>query len=218
MYKKKLYRLINSDMVSRQICRRKKDSSGQIFFVKVDPKEISHISILPDNSQLISGSDAVTGPAKGIFDIIKFPFKKDFMYLTVKDMLNNVDWKETPYYRKLIKKKTHNKAIVHLEKLNWLIQTLEKNKYLSQYELGNLDQMECISNWNVPRHEILIGMDRKGRYFRLKGGRHRLAVAQNLGITEMPAILTLYHERAEHLLPKIRRPITGNKGDFNPII
>ncbi|CAN5395672.1 hypothetical protein BH23BAC3_BH23BAC3_35620 [soil metagenome] len=138
------------------------------------------------------------------------------MYLTVKQMLNGTDWKETPYYRKLKKRKSHDEAIKYLKKVDWLIRTLKKNNYLSQYELGNLDQSQNIFNLQVPIHEIRIGMDRKGRLFRISGGRHRLAVAQNIGITEMPAILTLYHEKSEHLLPEVRRPITGNKDDFNP--
>lgn len=214
MIKKSLYKLINSRSAARLILRNKKKSSRQIYYVKVDPNEISHISIISGDLYFTSGPDAVTGSVTGVFDLLTYPFKKDFMYQTVKDMLNGADLTETLYYRKLIKKKSHSETIAQIGKLTRIIQKLKNKGFLSQYELGKLDETMNIGHWKVPKHEIKIGMDRKGRLFRLMGGRHRLAVAQNIGIIEMPAILVLYHERSEHLLPDVRKPITGNPEDF----
>jgi len=216
MIKKRLYNLLATRSVFKHLFW-KANSSKQIYFVMVDPADITHISLIPRGIHLLTGPDAVTGGIKGPFDHFKFPFNKHFMFRTVKRMLDGGEWKATPYYKKLIKKKSHGEAIIHLEKLHKIIYKLTNDGYLSQHELENLDQTLTISKWKVPKHEIMIGMDRYGRLIRLQGARHRLAVAQNIGIPHIPAILTLYHKQAEHLLPVNRRKITGKSEDFNPV-
>jgi hypothetical protein len=156
------------------------------------------------------------GSFKRCFDMNKAPFKNNFMYQTVEQLLNEEDWKATPYYRKRSKYKSHEKTLAHFEKLQRLIVYLKEDGYLSQYELGRADITARIGEWEVPRHEIRIGMDRNGQLFRIKGGRHRLAIAQNIGIKEMPAIMMLFHQSAEVKLPEKRRIITKKMDDFRP--
>ncbi len=124
------------------------------------------------------------------------------MYQTVKQLLNNEDWETTPYCRKLLKYKSYKWTLAHYNKLQGLIKDIKEDGYLSQYELGRADITSKISRWEVPQHEIVIVMDRWGQLFRIKGGRHRLAIAQNLGVARIPAILMLYHSDGLEFLPK----------------
>lgn len=187
-----------------------------IYFVSVDPAKVSHLSLVPESSPAISGPNAYCGTFKGLFDQIKLPFERHFMFETVQQILNGEDWESTLYFKRLCKKKSGKKALTHLEKLDRIIHNLSNKGYLSQYQLGRMHLRRKVSDWEVPQHEMLIGMDRYGQLFRINNGKHRLAVAQNIGLQKIPAILTLYHEDAEHLLPTKRREINGSVDDFRP--
>lgn len=217
MIRKSVKYILKSELLAQQLLKNDV-LENNIYYVSVDPKKITHISIIPESSPFISGPNAVIGFYTGLFDYLKFPFEKHFMFKTVAQMQNGIDWRSTPYYRKLLKLKPDSEAIVHLEKLRNIIEILSTEGYLSQYELGKLDKTQNIAGWDVPSHETIIGLDRQGRLFRLKGGRHRLAVAQNIGITEMPAILTMYHKNAVQFLPEKKRVITGKSVDFKPFV
>lgn len=216
MLSKKVRRLLHRRLFFDLLINKSEQSSSDIYYVNVDPAQVSHISLMPGNACSLSGSKAWHGSFKGCFDMIKVPFKKDFMYQTVEQLLHKEDWETTPYYKKLLKYKTHNETLAHYKKLQRLIKIIVTDGYLSQYELGRADLTANISKWEVPQHEIVIGMDRWGQLFRIEGGRHRLAIAQNVGIKNIPAILMLYHHDAINYLPKKRRVIQGNRDDFRP--
>lgn len=216
MIKKALYDLLNTNYVTDRLFQSGSSENSEIYFVMVDPNEISDISLLSEDSALISGPEAVFGSVRGFFDYFKFPFKYHFMFRTTKMMLNGSKWEDTPYFKKLRKMKSHDDAVIHLEKLRNLIKHLTEKGYLSQYQLGKLHETISIGGLKIPVHETIIAMGRNGKLIRLKGGRHRLAIAQNIGISRMPAILSLYHEKSKHLLPQQRRLISGSQDDFAP--
>lgn len=194
------------------VLKQNNNSANSIYYVKIDPKKISHISLLGEHPSF-SGPGAICGTFGGCFDLLKKPFKRDFMYHTVEQLLDGVAWESTAYFKKLSKYKSREEAFKHLKKLDKLIKILSEDGYQSQYELGRANIQRRIAKWVVPRHEILIGMDRKGQFFRIKNGRHRLAVAQHIGIPKMPAILVCYHKKAVNFLPPDRKKITTKVGD-----
>lgn len=216
MISKKVRQIFHRKPLFNFLIKKGEQSSPHIYFVNVDPEAVSHISLMPKGACSLSGPDAMHGSFNGCFDMIKARFKNNFMYQTVEQLLNEEDWEATSYFKKLLKYKSHEKTLAHYKKLQRLITILEKDGYLSQYELGRADITARIGKWEVPRHEMFIGMDRKGQLFRIKGGRHRLAIAQNIGIEEIPAILTLYHKNAEDKLPVKHRVIEGKTGDYRP--
>ena len=79
-----------------------------------------------------------------------------------------------------------------------------------------MNRTRYIGDLEIPLHETIIAMGRNGNLIRFKGGRHRLAIAQNLAIPEIPAVLSFHHEKSKHLLPQKRRLITGSQDDFAP--
>jgi hypothetical protein len=187
-----------------------------MYYVNVDPKRISHISLLPECTQCFAGPDAFFGAFKGGFDLLKMSFSNHFMYQTVRQILNGEDWKSTPYFEKLCKYKSEIQTLKHYKKLKQLIKILSTDGYLSQYQLMRMDKTELIAKWEVPQHELFVGLDRNGTLFRIKGGRHRLAIAQNIGIQTIPAVLMLYHQSAQNMLPERHRVIKGSINDFRP--
>lgn len=216
MIKNNIEQMLKHKYLYNVLIKQSEDHVSNIYFVNVDPQAISHISLLPESASRLTGKEAFYGSFSGVFDMLKKPFKNDFMYLTVQQLLNGDDWETTPYYRKLLQYKSHEETIAHYQKLEELIKTLSQDGYMSQYELGRTTKTTKIFKWKVPKHEMVIGMDRWGQLFRIKGGRHRLAIAQNLGLEKIPAILMLYHENAGAELPVERRVIEGQISDFIP--
>jgi len=214
MLKKTVMQLLRSKLFF-DLLLQQQHSSPHIYYVYVDPKEISHISLLPGNSYRLTGPSAAYGAFKGYFDLIKKPFKKDAMYLTIEELMRGKNWSLTPHFKKIKKKHGEKRAISQFEKIERLIEILSTEGYKSQYELGRVDITRKIYHWDVPLHEMIIGMDRNGKLFRIIGGRHRLAIAQHIDIPVMPAILTLYHRNAVNMLPEERRKVIGSNGDFS---
>jgi hypothetical protein len=102
------------------------------------------------------------------------------------------------------------------EKLVRLIRTLKDQGYRSQYELSPDFRTRQLAGLDVPANEIVVGMGRNGDFMRLMGGRHRISIAQQIGIEEVPAILMLVHHQSAGQLPEKRRVITGSPEDFRP--
>jgi hypothetical protein len=207
---------LESRLLFKFLLRQQQHSSSPIYFVNVDPMKISHISLIPENSPWLSGSEAVYGAFIGYFDLVKMPFKKTFVYHVVDQIICGKKCETTQYFKRVKKNQGRNKAINQIDKLKQLIKTLSNEGYRSQYDMGRVNITRKIHQWDVPLHETIIGMDRNGKLFRIKGGKHRLAISQHIGITEMPAILTLYHQDALAMFPKKRRRIIGDPNDFKP--
>jgi hypothetical protein len=216
MIKTKVLQILKHKSLYKLLIKKNEESASDIYFVNIDPKLITHISLLPENASRLTGSEALHGAFYGGFDILKTPFKRGFMYLTVQQLINGEDWESTLYYQKLLKYKEKSETFAHYRKLKHLIETISSDGYLSQFEMKKTNQTISISKWKVPRHEMVIGLDRKGRFFRIRGGRHRLAVAQNIGVKEIPAILMLYHQSAVDHIPQKSRIIRGEVSDYRP--
>jgi len=217
MYRTAYKKFATSNLIDRILFHPEKLESTTIWFIETHPGSIKNISLIPSDSQSLIGESAVTGICNGAWDIIKKPFSKHILYKTTTDIINGIENEQTSVFKKVKNNRiTHTEAIQICEKIRRLIDILQENGYKSQYELGKLDEMQRLGNIYIPQHETKVGLDRNGELIRLMGGRHRLAVAQQIGIKRMPAILSLVHSKSLAYLPEKHREITGNPEDFRP--
>ncbi|REL23995.1 hypothetical protein DYD21_20365 [Rhodohalobacter sp. SW132] len=194
------------------------ENSSSVWFVEIDPKRIKHITLIPESSDSLTGEDAYTGVCSGLWNYAKRPFKNHSFYRAVSDILNNEPYHHTAIYKKVNQGRISEKEALRItKKLKWLMNILPNTGYLSQYQLGKMDQTSFLGDIEFPEHEIIVGLDSNGDFVRLAGGKHRLAVAQQVGIERIPAILSIVHENAIDMLPAKRRLVKGDPEDFRPI-
>jgi hypothetical protein len=201
--------------VAKNLFISNKDITPEIYFVYLDPKEIKHTSLISECPSIFCGPKAFFGVYNGHWDNLCYPFKKNVIARLTRTVYHG-NYKNNIVFRWIKFRNGNLQAEWMVRKILNIMELFLRTGYLSQYELDNLGKTFQVGNIHIPRHETLIAMNRKGEFIRLVGGRHRLAVAQELGIKEMPAILTMIHEDARDKLPSKRRLITGNKEDFRP--
>jgi len=213
-----IYRKIAAiDIIDKLLFRPGDNSTSTIWFIETNPKKVKNISLISTKSPSLIGKSANTGICNGAWDLYKKPYNKHVLFKTTTDIIEGKEFEETLIFSKVRKKRiTHSEAIKICEKLRRLTEKLQDNGYKSQYELGKLDKTQKLGNYHIPKHEMVVGLDRHGELIRLIGGRHRLAVAQHIGIKRMTAILSLVHSNSLDYLPEKRREITGNAEDFRP--
>ena len=190
---------------------------SQIYFTKVDPKKIEFISWFPSSTPLLREKKAYTGICGGAWDYFKSPFRDHFIYRSFSEYLKGTPLHQTIYHKKLLKRRPEKDSMAQVQKLHELSDQLQQYGYRSQYELGERDPKKQIGRWKVPGNEIVVAMGREGKLIRIAGGRHRLAIAQQIDIPEVYAVLTLIHPSAAELLPEKRRPVIGAPEDFMPL-
>ena len=190
--------------------------SSDIFFVNIDPAKIKYATYIPQTSPVLMGPQAYTGVYKGLWDKIIYPFEKNIMYRLASVIISGGNIEKSLEYRYIKKRLSKKAADREVRHLTSFLEKLSNEGYLSQYELNRTKKSKILSVFNIPKNETTIGLDRNGDYIRLIGGRHRLAIAQQLKIKEMPAILTLIHGNNQTALPEKCRLITGNEEDFRP--
>jgi hypothetical protein len=187
------------------------------YFVSVHPGQIKNISLLSEMCPVLNSEEAKLGIYGGLWNYFKRPYSNHYLYRTALSILQSDDVSNTSVFEKVKKcKMEEKKTLKTVNKLNRIIDRFKRVGYKSQYELGNMDNMKNLGGINVPFNEIVLGIDKNGNFMRLVGGNHRITVAQNLGLREMTAILTLIHPGAVQHLPAKRRLLTGNIDDFRP--
>jgi hypothetical protein len=215
--KRNVYKTLNSGFLKQIMFRKSKVDSCCIYFISVNPNEIQHISLLSEKSADLTGENARYGVYGGAWDLYKRPFSTYYLYKTVESILQGDSFEKTPLPDKVRQRAcTEEEARAQYNKLVRRINSLKTDGYKSQYELNQLHRTRVVGEHKVPLHEIIVGMDRYGKLIRLVGGRNRLAIAQQIGIEKMSAILTIVHPKAIDKLPVERRIVTGNSEDFRP--
>ena len=209
--------MIGNPRLGSVLFRRDQEQESRIYFIKVNPERIGHISWFPSRTPLLRDQTARTGFCGGAWYLFKSPFRDHFMYKAYSEYKEGTPLSETLYYRKLLKTRTEKEALKQAHTLVDLSEKLQQTGYLSQYELGVTEPQKQIGPWRVPGNEIVVAMGRHGELIRIAGGRHRLAIAQQTDIPAVYAVLTLIHPSAAGLLPEKRRLVTGSREDFMPI-
>lgn len=216
MFRSAFKKIATSRYFSELIFRPENENSA--WFIETDPKRIKYISLIPERSDILIGENAHTGMCCGFWDMLKRPFNRHSHYKTVSEILNNVQFDQTSMFQKVNKGRINRREALKIcNKLERLIGKLRRTGYLTQYEMDKLDKMWQLGKLQIPEHETVVGMDRNGDLIRLVGGKHRLAVAQQIGIKKIPAILSIYHKDALDKLPSRRRLIKGKPEDFMPL-
>jgi len=185
------------------ILKNNKSINNNIFFIKTNPNNIEYISIFNEGIYLYNND--IFGCNDGVWDYYKIKFNSNIIY------------KMMYFSNKKHKIYTNNKHNKIVNNLNNIKNSLSLHGYKTQYELGRITKTKIIGKWILPAHEIYVGMDRYGKLFRITGGRHRLAIAQLENISEIYAILIVWHPKGEKSLPENRRLITDSVESFTPL-
>lgn len=214
MIKSVYKKVIGSEAVSNFLFR---PGSGSVWYVEINPNDVEYISVIPESVSSLIGKNAYSGICDGPWDLLKKPFCKNIIYRTAAEVVENIPYRESTIFKSVkTGLRSKNTALSVYNRITSLRVRLLEEGYRSQYQLRNLGRMQYMGHVRIPRHEIVVGIDRNGKLMRLVGGKHRLAVAQHIGIKRIPAILSLVHENAADMIPKRSRLITGNLEDFRP--
>jgi len=214
----KIKTILTSRFIGRTLFIEDKLNDNKVYFIQVEPVKIGFRSLVPENSAVFRGDRAFTGIYGGMWDRFKRPFTQYFLYKTVSEIMVGKRLEESALNEKVKEGSiTSGQAEKQFDKLIHRMKVLKNEGYRSQYELDKLNEMRTVGNLRVPLHEMIVGMDRNGKLIRLVGGKHRLAIAQQIGTEKMYAVLSLVHPNAVDKLPDKRRVITGNsEEDFRP--
>lgn len=71
-------------------------------------------------------------------------------------------------------------ALRIIKKLKWLMNILPNTGYLSQYQLGKMQETSFLGDIEFSEHEIIVELDSNVHFVRLSGGKHRLTVARRI--------------------------------------
>ncbi len=205
----------NTETYQRILFRNCDKKENKIYFIKIDPMEVKNICLIPEHSTSLTGHDANIGISGGCWDYLKKPIKDHYLSKTVAEILKGSDFENTELYLKVKKGIiTEREAIRLYKKINRIINILTNEKYKPQYDLHKFHSKLRLGTYKVPFHEMVVGMDRSGQLMRMIGGKHRIAVAQQVGVEKMYAVLGFIHEKSKNKLPEYNRLITGNDEDF----
>jgi hypothetical protein len=206
-------KILGNALLASLLFKKGQNQNQQIYYIRVDPNRIEYLSWFPSRTPLLRDDVAKVGIHGGTWDLFKSPFRNHLLYRSFEEMLSGTPLEDTIYYKKMKRGGMENQA----GKITLLYKELRENGYLSQYELGETIPEKQIGPWRVPGNEIVVAMGRSGELIRIAGGRHRLAIAQQIDIPAVYAVLTLIHPDAAEKLPKIRREVTGSTEDFMPL-
>jgi len=187
--------------------RLQASEADPIYRIRVDPSEISQSKLFPPEAVPITGADAVYGAVGGPWDVATLSFEDHYLYQSIRDHLDGVDWEQTQLYDHPKYADDPERAARRCRKIERLIASVGANGYRSQQELDDTDSPADWIGSTAIADEIIVGLDRHGEFVHLKNGRHRLAVAQLLGVDRIPVILSLYHPTATDSIPSEAEPI-----------
>jgi len=189
--------------------RRQASDDDSIYRIEVDPTEITQSKLFPPEAVPVTGSDAVYGAVGGPWDVATLSFDEHYLYQSIQAHLEDgVDWTETQIYGHPKYEDDPERAAKRCRKIERLIDSIAADGYRSQQELnGDTDSPADRIGPTAIADELIVGMDRHGGLVHLKNGRHRLAVAQLLGVDRIPVILSLYHPKAADEIPVDAEPV-----------
>jgi hypothetical protein len=185
--------------------RSSRVAGDSVYVARVRPDRIGHVKLIDPKRLPVTGEDAVFGAVDGPWDRFKRPFRDHHTYRSIRArVVEGRDWEETPIHGRNPREKAKRRA----HEIDELIDSIRREGYRAQDELGDdaPRKRRVIGDLELP-DEVIVGMDRRGRLFHLRGGRHRLAIAQLLDVDEIPVILSLYHPKATEELPTTARRV-----------
>jgi hypothetical protein len=133
---------------------------------------------------------------EGDWDISEYKFTDMDVYQAFHQrFLEKVNWKDTAFYEKTLRKieaknfvwglKSEAELVKRCEYLDWLYETIKKNGY-------KLNRNNNIKNTSFD--EVTVNIGRNGEYL-FENGRHRLSIALILGIKVIPVMVCVRHKK-----------------------
>jgi len=185
----------------------------------VDPNSIGPAS--GGSFDFITDTGAIVG---GSWDVESDTHIKDHKLYHVfkKRFHDGISWEETNYYKKKVRKIRNRESERYfnlqafeerLERYDEMYAQFERGNYRLQEELakqghtslpgdGGRAFVPSRTNRSLMRHEIAVNIGRDGTMY-YQDGRHRLAMAQLAGLTEIPVRVVVRHKKWQNLRDQI---------------
>lgn len=165
--------------------------------IEVDPDSITHFT----------GRDITTGPARrsnigsvldGDWDLPERPLEDDGIYPSLIDRFeHDVEWDETEIYQRTRDAIERGESFWHTcssvaelnrrcQEVDRLYNEIEQNGYRANVDERKTDFVNCFLN------EICVDIGRDGQLL-FVDGRHRLAIAQVIGLDQIPVFPVARH-------------------------
>ena len=173
----------------------------EAYWVSVDAVMKSTLNVYVD----FQGENAYTGICGGRWDLYTSGWSEYPLYQAMTARFNkDIQWEETRYYNFCSQKLKNNKEVWNgcttiedldkrCEEVDKLYDNIRNNGYTPWYNRQDRNNKIRVGNSYVP-DELFIGIGRHGKLIRLENGRHRLMIAKILGISKIPAVVTLIHD------------------------
>ena len=190
---------------------------GRHYSAPIVPTEI--IKINPDTvtSRMTSKTKSVASHSDMICEVIGGDWDKHARALSEYDLYNGlvdrfengVAWESTEFYQSRVESIRSGKTKwgcsnadelkTRLSKLDDLYQNIRNNGYATQSEIRqkklNKPAHYRSNEYLYPEfHEVIVNVGRDGEFI-LHDGRHRLVIAQILGLQELPVRIKLRHKQ-----------------------
>lgn len=189
-------------------------TTDELFRYSVDPTAIDRMKLFPPSGVPVTGSGALSGAVGGPWDKLTIPIENHYLYQSIDSYLTHgTPWSETQIYDHPKYSDDPERARRRCAKIEGIIESIREQGYKRQADLAEQPQQtqtedrEWVDDVYVG-DDIIVGLGRNGRPIHLKNGRHRLAIAQILGIDRIPVVLSIYHPRARVSLPEARTVIS----------
>jgi hypothetical protein len=190
--------------------------------VYIDPREITAF-YWPQDILKAAGGERMYRKSIGLirdgdWDLSAYPLEQLGVFDAVARRLSGAEWDETPFVQEvraslaggtpLFKFRRPEDVDRKLGAIDKLAARIADNGYQSQKELGT----------GRPWDEVLLSIDRAGR-IRFVDGRHRLAIARALGMSRIPALVTLRHAQWQRFAMQLRAYCSDRRNrSYQPLL
>lgn len=191
--------------------------------IEIDPNQVeSRISSINFSYPL-----PVSEVASGNWDLNVKPLSEYDLYKGfIAHFEDNEEWVNTEFYKNRKEKieegeerwgcSSPEELLNRLKELDSLFESMQMNGYRTQRQLRTSEMNPRFRDihryWPPELHEVTVNIGREGEFI-LHDGRHRLIIAQILGIERIPVRVKTRHIRWQ----KFRDEIYTNSGDIESI-
>jgi len=190
---------------------------GRHYRAPINPTETIRIDPMTVTSRMTSKTKSATNHSDMISEVIGGDWDKNVGELSEYDLYsglvdrfkNGVAWENTGFYKNRVESVRSGETKwgcnnveqlkTRLSKLDDLYQNIRDNGYATQDEIRQ-KEMDKPAHYRSNEflypefHEVIVNVDRDGEFI-LHDGRHRLVIAQILGLQELPVRIKLRHKQ-----------------------
>jgi len=208
------YRLVNSGKRTNEIPEVIYVSSSDIRSRSIlSTKEFPTVDSKVEK-EVVPHNEPICGVLRGGWDKYRIPWWHSKVAKTLRDrFVYNHPWEETIMYKHALKEINNGNrswrasSISELNErckdLDCLYHSMKSEGYVSQTEIMNKElvdmesvtpSMNEIDGQKYP-DECRVGIGRNGEIVRIEGGSHRISIAKILGISNIPVLVVIRHNK-----------------------